>query len=274
MDLYSIVRLECCATDLAGKTKDEVLRQLAGLAARCDAVSAVGEEAVYQLLRDREAQGSTGFGDGVALPHARVAGLTEFVVFLAVSPKGVDFDALDRKKCHLLCVILGPAEAVGDHLKTRAAVSRIAGNGAARRELIGAAGPTALYESFMRRASGAAPDGTPRRAMKLFIVILYFEEFLYDVLQLFIQEGIDGATILESSGMGQYISNVPLFAEFIGFMQERKNQSKTIIALVPEDRSKSIIDGIEAITGDLDKKQGAMIINLDVSFSKGSMQMM
>ena len=74
--------------------------------------------------------------------------------------------------------------------------------------------------------------------------------------------------------MGQYISNVPLFADFIGFMRENKNQSRTIMALVPEEHVHDIIDRIEEVTGDLDKKQGAMIIVLDVPYFKGTMQMM
>ena len=110
--------------------------------------------------------------------------------------------------------------------------------------------------------------------MKLLILTLYVEDFIYSILEFFIQEGVEGANILESFGMGQYISNIPLFADFIGFMKESKNRSKTILALIPEDRIDSIIQGIEDITGDLDKKQGAMIMTLDVSFYKGTMKMM
>ena len=89
-----------------------------------------------------------------------------------------------------------------------------------------------------------------------------------------IEEGIDGATILESSGMGHYISNIPLFASFIGFMNEDRNRSNTILATVPESRVERMVKGIEEITGDLDKTQGAMIMVMDVAFSKGSMKMM
>ncbi|MFW6229278.1 MAG: hypothetical protein ACOC2V_07435, partial [Alkalispirochaeta sp.] len=112
------------------------------------------------------------------------------------------------------------------------------------------------------------------RVMKLMLVNLYVDEFLYRVLELFIEEGIEGATILESAGMGQYISNVPLFADFIGFMNESKHKSKTILALVPEEHVDELIDGIEEITGDLDKKQGAMVLVLDVAKYRGSMGML
>ena len=57
-------------------------------------------------------------------------------------------------------------------------------------------------------------------------------------------------------------------------MKANRNHSRTILALVPEDRVQEIVDGIEAITGDLDKKQGAMVMALDVPFYKGTMQML
>jgi PTS system nitrogen regulatory IIA component len=103
---------------------------------------------------------------------------------------------------------------------------------------------------------------------------LYEDELLYSVLEIFIEEGIEGATIIESAGMGQYISNVPLFADFIGFMRENKHQSKTLMALVPQEHVQDIINRIEDVTGDLDKKQGAMIMVLDVPYFKGTMRMM
>ena len=274
MELYTVVKQECCTVDLTASSKDEVIKTLAELAARHPAVAAIGTDAVYQKLSAREAQGSTGFGNGIALPHARIEGLTEFIVALAVSPRGVDFDAMDKKKCRLIVTILGPAEQVTEHLKVLAAVSRILGNATTRSELINAPSATALHESFVRRVAGTEPGASDRRKMKLLVLILYLEDMLYDVMEFFLQEGIDGATILDGSGMGEYVSNVPLFAEFIGFMQERKNHSKTIIALVPEEREKRIVDGLESITGDMDTKQGAMVITLDVSFYKGSMRMM
>lgn len=273
MDLLKNLRAECCSVDLSARTKDEVLHELAHLACRNDSAAAIGFDVIYKHLKEREAQGTTGFGNGVALPHARIRGLEEFVIGIAVSPKGVDFQSLDKKKSHLIFFIIGPEEATSEHLKALAAISRQANVAKTRTELRKAVTPTALYESFARRLGGGG-QRSERRAMKILFVILYMEELLYDVLEYFIEQGIDGATILEGAGMGQYISNVPLFAEFIGFMQERKNHSQTIVALIPADREQQIIEGIEAITGDMDTTQGAMVMTVEASFSKGTMRMM
>jgi nitrogen PTS system EIIA component len=272
--LDNILNKDCCKVGLRAKTKQEVLRILADLAVKSELLSGISADEIFNHLREREDQGSTGFGNEIAIPHARIEGMKGFIVYIAVFPKGVDFEAIDRKRVKIIFVILGPAEAVNDHLKILAAISRTLGNTHVKNELLKAHTNTALYESFLRNFRGISSGPGEKRKMKLVIAILYLDEFLYDILEFFLQEGIEGATILESSGMGEYISNVPLFADFIGFMSEKKNRSKTIITLVPEDKVQDVISGIEEITGDLDKKQGAMILTTDITAYKGSMKMM
>ena len=274
MELFTIIDKDCCSVSLTSRTKQDVLHELAALAVRHEKLGAFGIDAIYQGLKDREAEGSTGFGDGVALPHMRLEGLDEFVVFIAMSRQGVEFDALDKKKVNLIFTIIGPAEKVNEHVQILASISRTLMTGRVKKELLAAKTAGVLYETFLRSVDQSAVGDSSKRKMKLMYVVLYLEEFLYHILEYFIQEGIDGATIIESSGMGAYISNIPLFATFIGFFNERKNQSKTIMALVPEDREHEIVEGIEKITGDLDKQEGAMIITTEVSLYRGSMKIM
>jgi nitrogen PTS system EIIA component len=275
MELYQLIEKQCCKLGLKGKTKDEVLRRLAEQAARSARLEGLSSGQIYEALRDREAQGSTGFGGEIAIPHARIPGMREFLVFFAVAPKGVEFDSLDKKKVKLIFVILGPPEQVNEHLMILAAISRTAGIPAVRNEIIKAPTETAMYEAFIRHSRGGAEHAEGKtRKMKLLLVNLYVQDFFYNILEFFIEEGIDGATIIESFGMGEYISNIPLFADFIGFMKADKNQSRTIMALVPEEMIDTVLEGIEEITGDLEKKQGAMVMVLDLAYHKGSMRMM
>jgi PTS system nitrogen regulatory IIA component len=274
MDLYSILDRDSCSVDLQARDKEGVLRELAGLAVRSDATGDVSEDLIYTLLSEREEQGSTGFGNEVAIPHARVPGMTDFLLCIGASKRGVEFDAMDRKRVRIFFLILGPPEGVNEHLKILAFVSRAIGHTNAKNELLQATTVTALYETFLRNVDTGTGERKEQRKMQLLLVNLYEEELLYAGLEIFIEEGIEGATILESAGMGQYISNVPLFADFIGFMRQNKNQSKTILALVPDEHVHEIINRIEDTTGDLDKKQGAMVMVLDVPFFKGTMQML
>ena len=113
-------------------------------------------------LADREAQGSTAFGNEIAIPHARLAGLDRFLLFIVSTPRGVwSSRRLDRKKrVKLFFVILGPTEAVTDHLKILAFVSRALSHTDLKRELLAARTETALYEAFLRNTQAdRAEDG-------------------------------------------------------------------------------------------------------------------
>ena len=275
MDLAKLFVPESCSVNMKAKTKEAALESLAALAVRSGRTAGVSETSIAMALSERESQGSTGFGDELAIPHARVSGLTEFIVFAAHAPKGVDFDSLDKKKVRVFFVILGPEDRPSEHVQILAALSRALSGTSLKKELMNAGSADVMAESFLRHVGEKHEDVPERkREMKLLVLILYMDEFLYHILEYFLEEGVEGATILDSSGMGQYISNIPLFATFIGFMNEQKNRSNTILATIPADREEEIIKGIEAITGDLDRKQGAMLMTLDIGHWKGTMKMM
>lgn len=275
MELYEVLDRKACLVDLKAKGKDEVLRALARAAKRSDATGSVSEDEIFERLKEREAQGTTGFGEEIAIPHARVEAMEKFLVFIAVAKRGVDFEAIDNKRVKLFFVILGPAKEVNEHLKFLASISRIMTSGSGvKTELLRSPTDLALYEAFMRRVGVHERRSDTARKMTLLVLVLYIDDFIYQILEYYLEAGIEGATILEGFGMGEYISNIPLFADFIGFMRENKNRSKTLLALVPEDRVEEIVAGIEAITGDMEKRQGAMVFTLDVGLIRGTMKML
>lgn len=274
MQLYNILDRNSCALDIPEKTKEAVLGRMGQIASESRFAGGVAADRFYEELSGRERQGSTGFGNEVAIPHARIRGMTEFLLFIVTSHKGVEFDAVDKKKVHVFFVLFGPDDKPAEHLKILAAVSRMLASTNVKRDVLEARSSTGVYEVFLRHARSAEGEAGRPRAVKALFVILYEEEFLHGILELFIQEGIEGATIMDSSGMGEYVSNVPLFASFVGSMNKRKNRSRTLIAMIPEERVDEIVRGIEEITGDLDKKEGAMVFALDVGFYKGTMKMM
>ncbi|MBD3390439.1 MAG: hypothetical protein GF418_00350 [Chitinivibrionales bacterium] len=274
MDLISILDRNACVLNIPERDKQGALKRIAGIAAGTGALEGFDAQLIYDKLIERENQGSTGIGNGIAIPHTRLPGMKRFLLFIVTSERGVDFSAIDRKRVRMFFVLLGPEEQVNEHLKILAAISHVLTSSNVKREIQGAITSTALYEAFLRNVRIAESGTTPEQNFKALFVILYVDDFFYDILEFFIQEGIEGATVLESSGMGQYISNIPLFASFIGFMNEDKNRSRTIVAMIPEDRLQEIAAGIEEITGNLDKKEGAMMFAVDVCFAKGTMKMM
>lgn len=273
MNFYEITCEAACMANAPSRHREDILRVIARQAVKSSVLVPLGEEKIYQALLDREHQGSTGFGEGAAIPHARFKELEEFVFFIVTSRHPIDFEAIDRKRVSVFFVLIGPSGQVKDHLQALAAVSTVLARSNVKNELRLAASGPVLYETFLRHTR----DEKPARLMKkqkLLMVVLYEDDLFYDLLEFLLQEGIDGATVVDSLGMGHYISNIPLFSSFVSFMNEDHNRSRTLLAVVPEGQVERVVNGIEDITGDLDKTQGAVIMVLDLAYTKGSMKML
>ena len=92
---------------------------------------------IQKKVLERERSGSTGVGDGVAIPHARLEEITFPVgAFLRLSGEGVDFDAVDNNPCNLIFMILAPESSHADHLRALAQVSRAFRQKALREKLL------------------------------------------------------------------------------------------------------------------------------------------
>jgi len=273
MNFYEITCEAACAANIPARHREDLLRACARQAMHVPALQALGEDRVYEALLKREHQGSTGFGGGAAIPHARFEELEEFVLFMVTSRHPIDFDAVDHKRVSVFFVLIGPASQVKEHLKALAGVSTVVARTNVVNELRLAAGGAVMYETFLSKTRDEKPRSFQKK-QKLLVVILYEDDLFYNLLEYFLEEGIDGATVIDSVGMGQFISNIPLFSSFVSFMNEDHNHSRTILVPVPEDQVELLVKGIEAITGDLDKTQGAMIMALDLALTRGSMKML
>ncbi|MGI3209887.1 PTS sugar transporter subunit IIA [Roseovarius tibetensis] len=107
---------------LAGTTSKKRLMQELGMIA--EAAYGVSRAEAVEALLEREALGPTGVGHGVALPHARIAGLDQVVGALTVLEKPINFDAVDRQPVDLAFALFAPVDAGAAHLKALALVSR------------------------------------------------------------------------------------------------------------------------------------------------------
>ena len=276
MDLINLIHKECCKANIKAFDKEGALKTLVELVDRNPGGKDLDKRVILQGLHAREEKGSTGIGGQIAIPHTEVPGLDEFLIVIATSARGVEFDSLDNKKVRMFFLILAPEGRASEHVKVLAGISRALSLSGVKQEILSAETETALYESFVRHLSGGktTEEMKKKEEMNLLTVYLFDEDLIYDILELFLELGIEGANVTEAYGMGEYISNVPLFAGFLGFMNDRTNRSKEIKALLPESRVEAVVEGIEAITGDLDKTQGAAVIVTPVLMWKGTMKVM
>ncbi len=144
MRLDEYLDRELVLPDLQAVTKSLALREMTGaVAARHPHLDA---DHALAVLLDREGLGTTGIGDGVAIPHGKLTELSSIVVLVARSKKGVDFDALDFKPCTIFFLVLAPEQMTGIHLRILAHISRLIKDESFRREFFEAPDREALFK--------------------------------------------------------------------------------------------------------------------------------
>ncbi len=132
------------AAQIKGSTKAEVLGELTDALRRVE--PSLNRDEVIRVLQERERLGSTGIGDGVAIPHGKLRTLNRLLISFGRSVEGVDFDSMDGKPAHLFFLLVAPEESVGEHLKTLARISKLLKSPAVRKRLIEAdSHPDALH---------------------------------------------------------------------------------------------------------------------------------
>lgn len=118
-----LLQEENIVLDLKSRNKDGVLKELAlVLHKQCPQVKM---ESLYRVLRDRELLGSTGVGNGVAIPHGKIEKLDRILIGFGRNQNGIAFDSVDNQPVHLLVMLLSPVQVIDEYLKTLAALSRL-----------------------------------------------------------------------------------------------------------------------------------------------------
>lgn len=129
---------------------------LQDLAKRASDLAGENERAIFDVLMDRERLGTTGVGNGIAIPHGKMAGLGKLYGVFARLETPVDFQAIDDRPVDLVFLLLAPETAGADHLKALARVSRLLRNGQICEKLRGADQPDALYAILSEAAETRA----------------------------------------------------------------------------------------------------------------------
>jgi PTS system nitrogen regulatory IIA component len=109
--------------NLEATDKQGVIRELVDLLIKAKEIK--DEDALVESLLERETLGSTGIGQGIAIPHTKSSGVKKLVSAFGLSRKGVNFDALDGEKVYIFFLLVAPLNSAGPHLKALARISRL-----------------------------------------------------------------------------------------------------------------------------------------------------
>jgi len=154
MEIVDLITPQSVIARLRAANKKQVLQELAKRAAE---TTGLRERAIFDVLLERERLGTTGVGDGIAIPHGKLPELKRLHGVFARLETPVDFDAVDDQPVDLMFLLLAPEGAGADHLKALARVSRLLRDRATCEKLRGADTADALYALLTNaRASHAA----------------------------------------------------------------------------------------------------------------------
>lgn len=122
MTLADIIDIRAVLPNVRAATKKQLMLDLSQAMAKC---AGVDPRAVHETLLTRERLGSTGIGQGIAIPHGKMSAVTRVCGLFARLGAAVDFDAVDGQPVDLVFVLLAPDHAGADHLKALARISRL-----------------------------------------------------------------------------------------------------------------------------------------------------
>jgi len=156
MQLAQILALKAISLGNAASSKKKVLEEASVLLA--DGSFEAPEESVYEGLLERERLGSTGVGHGVALPHARIKGLSAPRGAFIRLAQGADFDAIDGEPVDLVFALIVPEETTQAHLQLLAQLATLFSESAVRADLRNAASADAVLDRFRQSEPLAPPE--------------------------------------------------------------------------------------------------------------------
>lgn len=153
MQLQSILSPERTIVGVPGTSKKRVLENIAEII--CEDVSYLSSDELFKALTARERLGSTGIGEGIAIPHCRIADCTSTIGSLVRLETPVDFEAIDDKPIDILFVLLVPEEANDEHLLTLKTLAELFSQSDFRDSLRNAENAQALYQAAIEYQKAA-----------------------------------------------------------------------------------------------------------------------
>src|SRR6201987_1078998 len=143
MKITDLLSPEMVIDDLKSSTKPDVLNELAKSMAAKYAEIKLNE--LIAVLAERERLGSTAIGDGIAIPHGKLRGVTKIIGAFGRHQNGVDFDSLDGGPSQIFFVLVAPEDSASLHLQALARVSRLLKESSFRSRLLAAKDSDELY---------------------------------------------------------------------------------------------------------------------------------
>ena len=146
MKLMDFLIPDAIEPNMKSTTKADAIKELVGLLKQAGAIA--NEDSVAKVVLEREELGTTGIGEGIAVPHGKSDSVDKLVAAFGRSEKGINFESIDNQPVHLLFLLVAPIDSAGPHLMALARISRLLKNKGFREELISAEGKSEILKMY------------------------------------------------------------------------------------------------------------------------------
>lgn len=270
MQLRNILRDDCLIPNHRLRNKKEALRFLAERASASPALSGVSQDAIWAGLKERESLGSTGFGNGVAIPHCRLPKVKEFVVGIVTVPDGVDFEAMDGKPVRVIVFIVAPDNASVEHVRLLSRISQGLLAPGIFNALVSATKPSALRETLIRSAEPVEEkNGNLSEPKVLLHALVHNEDQFSEILTVLNSVEYTRLAVLDYDSGERYLQHMPLFSAFWSDVREEKR--RMIVAVLHKRLVNETIRRLERQIGNLNQAKDVMIMVQDLFFCAGGL---
>jgi PTS system nitrogen regulatory IIA component len=151
MHLSELLNTSLVTSELQARSRDEAIRELAGVLAKES--GQLQQEEIVRVVLEREALASTGIGEGIAIPHGSLSTINGLLGAMGRSTPGIDFQSVDSRPAHLIFLLVVPRSQPGVHLKTLANITKVLKNDGYREQLLQAPDAKAIMDA-LRAADG------------------------------------------------------------------------------------------------------------------------
>ncbi len=268
MNLLNVLQNECVQANAECSTRDEALATIAQLAKQSPILSNLSEADIFKGLTDREELGTTGFGNGIAIPHCRHDGVDDFVGGILSAPAGVEFGAMDDSPVKLFVFIIAPSSSTNEHIKVLSAISQVLNVPEYVNEMLKASSAELLTESFLRHVRDET-ETKEHDNKNLFRVQIQDEDLFHDILNIFASFNSTTVMVSEAEPAANFLQKMPLFA---GFWTDKHTEfCKVILATVEKQNTNETIRRIEQEVGSLDDRNDILLTVQELFYCAGNL---
>jgi PTS system nitrogen regulatory IIA component len=221
-------------------------------------------------LHARENLCSTGFGDGIAIPHCKLPGIQNFIAGIITVPDGVNFDAIDHRDIRLIVFLIGPKDLINDHIRLLAVISQKLHQKGFIEQLISEVKEENIIQCLVENPRIDLPHPCMHAGYDLLNIFVQDEEWFNEILQVLTGYESSQVVILDAQFEGSYLVKQPLFSNV--WNDTNHKFCKVILAAIEKGVSGDIIRQLDHIVDGLDDCERLMITLQPLIYKAGALQ--